>query len=75
MPALAEADDAHDPVVAALVVAPEGLGAPEVADTVDAPGRVVHEEDPHQPAPQEAQDHAGPRHREQAAQRLRDEQA
>src|SRR5882724_6353019 len=51
------------------------LAAPKVADRVDAPRDVMHQEDPRQAAPDEAEQGAAPAHREQSAQGGGDEQA
>ena len=66
-PAFAEAEDAEQGVVSALVVAAEGTCAPEMADGVDAPGDVVDEEDPDEAAPDESEEAAGPGHGGEAA--------
>ena len=60
VPALAQRQDAEHDVVAALVVAPVGPQAPQVADRVDAPGDVVDQEDAHQPAPDQPRPDAHP---------------
>src|SRR6185295_5576223 len=62
-------------VVAAFIAALEWARAPDVADGVDAPCQVVNEEDAYHAAPERAQEHARPRHREQSSQRGGDEQA
>jgi hypothetical protein len=66
VPALTEAEDGHDGVVAALVVALERAGAEHVTDRVDRPGDVVEEEDPDEAPPQEPGERARERHRQQA---------
>jgi len=53
MPALPQAQETEHHVVPALIVAPVGATAPQMTDGVDAPGHVVDQEHPHQPAPQQ----------------------
>src|SRR5687767_10469220 len=53
VPALAQCEHADDEVVLALVLHRIGLAAPEVADGVNAPGHMVHQEDADQSAPEE----------------------
>src|SRR5438067_139691 len=68
VPALAHGQDAEQEVIAALVVAVVGLFAPQVADGVNAPGHVVHQEDPGQAAPHQAEQGPQPAAFEQPAQ-------
>ena len=64
MPRLAERGQREPGDVRRMVVGLETAGAEEVAQRVDAPGDVVHEEDPHEPAPEQAASGAGERARE-----------
>ena len=60
VPPLAEHEHRDDPVVAGLVAHLVVAPAPHVADRVHAEGRVLVEEDAHEPAPDQALDAAGP---------------
>src|SRR5712692_8232198 len=53
MPALAETQQAHDPLVVALIVGLKLALAKGVTDRIDAPCDVMSQENAHQPAPQQ----------------------
>src|SRR5712691_11548932 len=53
MPALAETQQTHDPLVVALIVGLELALAKGVTDRIDAPGDVMSQENAHQSAPQQ----------------------
>ena len=59
VPRLAERRQRQPEHVRRLVVGVEAAAAEEVADRVDAPGDVVHEEDPHEAGPQQRAEAAG----------------
>ena len=56
VPAFAEGEDRDDRVVDAVVGAFEGLGAPDVADGVDAPSHVLEQANAGDAAPDQARD-------------------
>src|SRR4051794_23855915 len=75
VPPLPQRQDAKHDIVAALVVAPVGPEAPQVAGRVDAPRHVVDQEEPDQAAPDQAGPDARPAQRDHAAQHRREHEA
>ena len=72
VPALAEDEQRHEPVVPRLVAGAVVLAAEHVADRVHRERRVLVEEDPHEPAPDHGLDAALPRAADREAERERD---
>ena len=75
VPRLAERGEREPDDVGRVVVGGEAPAAEEVADRVDRPGDVVHEEDPHEPAPEQrrsARRASVPRQREPSSERQRE---
>jgi hypothetical protein len=75
VPAFAQAEQAAEPVVSRVVVGLIFLASEDVADRVDRPGDVVRHEDPHQAAPDQAEERALPRPRDEAADERRHAEA
>src|SRR5262249_22576964 len=60
VPAFTQSQNAAHKIVAAFVVARKTACAPNMANGVNAPGHVMHEEDAHAAAPNQAEQHPGP---------------
>jgi hypothetical protein len=60
VPPLAHRQDSEHGVIAALVVAPVGPQAPQVAGRIGAPSRMMDEEDANQATPNQPRPHARP---------------
>ncbi len=75
MPAFPHAQYPKKEVVPALVFGAERPAAPQVTNGIDAPGRMVDQEDACKSTPDESQQDSPPRPRRQAANRGRYQQA
>ena len=75
VPAFAEGEHTEDDVIAAFILAAKGSATPQMANRVDAPCDVMHQENASQSSPQEAEQGTHPTHGEQSTENRRDQKA